>query len=89
MCFQGRRGFGHAVSFFISSFRGEAQPVVLDEDVLHPFAAGLNRCVQIDGGHQLTQRIAIQFFNTDLLVRFPNELLNAFALSFLYFNLLL
>ena len=58
-------------------------------DVLYPFAAGLVRCVHIDGRHQLTQRIAVQFFNADILVRFLNELLNAFVLSFLYFNLLL
>ena len=58
-------------------------------DVLHPLAAGFVRCVYIDGRHQLTQRIAIQFLNADILVRFLNELFNVFVLSFLYFNLLL
>lgn len=67
----------------------KAQPVVPDMDVLHPFAAGLVRCVHIDGGYQLTQCIAVQFFNTDILVRFLNELFNVFVLSFLYFDLLL
>ena len=58
-------------------------------DVLYPLAAGLVRCIHIDGRHQLAQRIAVQFFNADILVRFLNELLNVFVLSFLYFNLLL
>ena len=44
----------------------KAQPVVLDVDVLYPFAAGFVRCVHIDGGYQLTQCIAVQFFNTDI-----------------------
>ena len=58
-------------------------------DVLYPLAAGLVRCVHIDGRHQFAQSIAVQFFNADILVRFLNELLNVFVLSFLYFNLLL
>ena len=58
-------------------------------DVLHPLTAGFVRCIHIDGRHQLTQSVAVQFFNTDILVRFLNELLNVFVLSFLYFDLLL
>ena len=58
-------------------------------DVLYPLAAGLVRCVHIDGRHQFTQRVAVQFLNADILVRFLNELLKVFILSFLYFNLLL
>ena len=58
-------------------------------DVLYPLAAGLFRRVHIDGRHQLTQRVAVQFLNADILVRFLNELFNVFVLSFLYFNLLL
>lgn len=69
--------------------RDKAQPVELDMDVLHPLAAGLVRSVHIDCGHQLTQRVAVQFLNAHILVRFLNELLNVFVLSFLYFNLLL
>ncbi len=49
----------------------------------------LSGCVYIDGRHQLTQSIAAQFFNADILVRFLNELLNVSVLSSLYFDLLL
>lgn len=69
--------------------RDKAQPVVPNMDVLYPLAAGLVRSVHIDCGHQLPQSIAVQFFNTDILVRFLNELFNIFVLSFLYFDLLL
>lgn len=58
-------------------------------DVLYPLAAGLVRCVHIDGRHQLVQSVAVQFLNADILVRFLNGLLNVFVLSFLYFDLLL
>ena len=58
-------------------------------DVLYPLAAGLVRCVHIDSRHQFTQRVAVQFLNADILVRFLNELFNVFVLSFLYFNFLL
>ena len=55
-------------------------------DVLYPLAAGLVRCIHIDGRHQLAQRIAVQFFNADILVRFLNELLNVFVLSLSQFT---
>lgn len=45
-------------------------------DALYPLAAGLVRRIHIDGGHQLTQRIAVQLFNSDIRVRFLNELFN-------------
>ena len=58
-------------------------------DVLYPLAAGFIRRIHIDGRHQFTQRIAVQFFNADIFVRFLNELFKVFVLSFLYLNLLL
>ena len=58
-------------------------------DVLYPLATGLVRRIHIDSRHQLTQRIAVQLFNTDILVRFLNELFKVFVLSFLYLNFLL
>ena len=58
-------------------------------NVLYPLAAGFVRRVHIDGRHQFTQRIAVQFFNANILAPFLNKLFNVFVLPFLYPDLLL
>lgn len=51
--------------------RDKTQSIVLDVDVLYPLAAGLVRCVHIDGRHQFTQSVAVQFLNADILRDLP------------------
>ena len=58
-------------------------------DVLSALAAGLIRCIYIDGLYQLMQDIRGKRLNADILAGFLNELLNVLNLCFLYFDFFL
>ena len=42
-------------------------------DVLPPLAAALVRCVHIDGGYQLMQRVSVKGGDGNILLRLPDE----------------
>ncbi len=76
--------------FFFQKFvqRDESDAVILDVDVLGALAVDLHRGIHIDCLHQFSQGIGVKLLNAYILVRFLDELLNVFVLSFLYFHFL-
>ena len=76
--------------FFFQKFvqRDKPDAVILDVDVLGALAVDLHRGIHIDCLHQFSQGIGVKLLNAYILVRFLDELLNVFVLSFLYFHFL-
>lgn len=55
-------------------------------DVLSAFAAGLIRCIHIDGFYHLMKDIRGKLLYANILAGFLNEFLNVLNLCFLYFD---
>ena len=53
--------------------------------MLGTLAIDLDGGIHIDCFHQFSQGIGVKLLNAYILVRFLDELLNVFVLSFLYF----
>ena len=57
--------------------------------MLSALAAGLIRCIYIDGLYQLMKDIWGKFLDANMLAGFLNKLLNVLNLCFLYFDFFL
>ena len=86
----GRRGFESRLFIWQKLIqRDESKSIILDVDMLSALAAGLIRCIHIDGLYQFMKDIRGKLLDANILACLLNKLLNVLNLCFLYFDFFL